>query len=291
MIELMRLLAALWVVYYHNMFFIFNNGISVFNDGKISVDFFFILSGLFFIKSYNNYKDQSLINGFWAFSVKRIKAMGVALPLGLLFSTIYFIIFPTNNFGTNFIFGYLWYIPTMFLGFLFYFLVLKIKNKNLKVATIILTVISCYILFFVCNEVRIFSPFASIGLGILVSLTPNVKVLENKKAISIILSVVVIALCVYLAYLPKTTYLIDIILILVLFPAFLYLCKHYSINVPAFNYLGKLSFGLYAMQCVIRVFRDCNILTNNIVNFVLIVVLANACLLVDFLIKQKRKVN
>lgn len=180
-IELMRLLASLWVVYYHNMFFVANNTTGYFDSGKIAVDFFFMLSGLFFIKSYNAYKESSLASNFASFTWKRLKGMGVALPIGLVFSTIYFIIFPTNNYGTNFIFGYLWFIPAMFVALLFYFVVFEIKNAKAKTLIVVTIVVACYILAFIFRELRIFSAFAGIGLGILVSIIPKIPLLENKK--------------------------------------------------------------------------------------------------------------
>ena len=285
-IELMRFLAALWVVYYHDMFFVANNTSAHFSDGKISVDFFFMLSGLFFLKSYSHYKEKCVAKNFLAFSSKRLKAMGVALPIGLAFSTIYFVISPTNNYGTNFIFGYLWFIPAMYVALLFYFLVLKIKNEKAQVLIILSVVIACYILSFIIRQARIFSAFAGIGLGILISKIQNIPLFENNKTLSAILSFVLIALCILFAYLPKTHLWVELTLIFVMFPAFLYLSKHFTISIPIFNHLGKLSFGMYAMQSVARVFRDCNILTDNIVLCSIIFALAVLCMLADNLLAK-----
>ena len=285
-IELIRFLAALWVVYYHDMFFVANNTSTHFSDGKISVDFFFMLSGLFFLKSYSYYKEKSVAKNFVAFSSKRLKAMGVALPIGLVFSTIYFVLFPTNNYGTNFIFGYLWFIPAMFVALLFYFFVCKIKYTKVQIVVILGVVVACYILAFIFRQARIFSAFAGIGLGILISKIPNVPLFETNKTLSAILSFVLIALCILFAYLPKTHLWVELTLIFVLFPAFLYLSKHFTISIPIFNHLGKLSFGIYAMQSVVRVFRDCKILTNNIVLCSIIFALAILCMIADKLLAK-----
>lgn len=294
-IELMRLLASLWVVYYHNMFFVANNTTGYFASGKIAVDFFFMLSGLFFIKSYNAYKESSLASNFASFTWKRLKGMGVALPIGLVFSTIYFIIFPTNNYGTNFIFGYLWFIPAMFVALLFYFVVFEIKNAKAKTLIVVTIVVACYILAFIFRELRIFSAFAGIGLGILVSIIPKIPLLENKKIVAVVLSLILMALCVLFSFLPKTHSWVELTLIFLLFTSFLYVCRHFTVSIPAFNYLGKLSFGVYAMQSVVRLFRDCNILTENVVMFAIIFVAANVCLIVDHLwmkfVKKQRRAN
>ncbi len=178
-IELVRLLASIWIVYYHNMFVIANNTSKYFDGGRIAVDFFFILSGLFFIKSHNSCRKNSFIHDFVTFALKRIKSMGIALPIGLIFSTIFFVIFPTNNYGTNFIFGYLWFIPAMFVAFLLYFVIFEIKNTKLRTSTITAIVICCYILAFTYRQQRIFSAFAGIGLGILLSMIPQIKWLEK----------------------------------------------------------------------------------------------------------------
>ena len=58
-----------------------------------------------------------------------------------------------------------------------------------------------------------------------------------------------------------------------------------------FDFLGKISFGLYAMQTIPRVLRECNIVTNNLAIFLIIMVLSLACLFIDKKINGYLSIN
>ncbi len=62
LIELYRFLFAMWVVWYHG-FFAFKN--QFFNHGYIAVEFFFILSGFYIIKSIDKQSDKPFFTGLW----------------------------------------------------------------------------------------------------------------------------------------------------------------------------------------------------------------------------------
>ena len=55
LIELFRFLCSVWVVYYHGFFPILSDE---FRGAVISVDFFFMVSGLFFLKSIESYREK-----------------------------------------------------------------------------------------------------------------------------------------------------------------------------------------------------------------------------------------
>lgn len=292
LIELMRFLASLWVLFFHDMLFIAKHDVNGFGGGKLSVDFFFILSGLFFVKSFNKYKDGKIIESFISFSAKRIKSMGSALIIGLLFSTLYFIVFPDFSAGSTYCFGFLWYIPMLFLGFFFYFVILKkVKDVRMQNIIVFMTTVVAFFLYFVFDELRFFSPFGGIGFGIIVSRLPLLSFMKKHSIIPISLTCLIMLVSIYCAYLPKNGLLIDYLMIFVLFSTFLYLCLHFNMNIKLFDFLGKISFGLYAMQTIPRVLRDCNIITNNITIFFIIVALSLVCLFLDKKVVNKRVLN
>ena len=73
--------------------------------------------------------------------------------------------------------------------------------------------------------------------------------------------------------------------ILALFPTLLYFASCTETNIPAFNYLGGLSFGLYGYQTICRVLETLNILNDkdNCLELFLIVVVLT---LLDDIIKR-----
>lgn len=64
------------------------------------------------------------------------------------------------------------------------------------------------------------------------------------------------------------------ILYLVLYPALIYLTFQMPIHNKALSYLGSLSFGLYAFQCVTRALRELGLITDVWVIFIVIVLLS-----------------
>ena len=63
------------------------------------------------------------------------------------------------------------------------------------------------------------------------------------------------------------------ILDLVLYPALIYLSFQFPVQNKVFNYLGAISFGLYAFQAVTRMLRELGV-TNLWTLFIIIVVLS-----------------
>ncbi len=264
-----------------------------FTGGKLAVDCFFVLSGFFLINSFRKYNKNSCLNNFACFAKKRIMNMGSALIVGLLFSTLYFILFPSTDIGSNYIFGYLWYVPLMFIGFVYVYIFFKnINNNKVFILVMITTSITCYLCYFMFGELRIFSPFAGICLGVAISYIPISTSLAKNQKLSILLSVILFLLCFALAYIPNKYNLINL-LIIAIYATFLYCCQHFNFYSTILNYLGKISFGLYALQTIPRVLRDVNILHDNLAIFTIILCSAIICNAIDALINksQTKKYN
>ncbi len=99
-LEVLRVVFALWVVYYHSFLCTEFSG-GYFNSGFLSVDFFFILSGLFFVKSFTKYENNEKLNkrwdkGFFKVLWDKVKSLSIAFPIGMIFVLWYQIV--TNDF-------------------------------------------------------------------------------------------------------------------------------------------------------------------------------------------------
>lgn len=248
LLELYRFLFAMWVVYYHGYFVIVNR---YFNNGYIAVEFFFILSGFFLIKSINKYIDKPFFKGLWGFLWKRIKALGLPMIIGSIFVVWYMFIEGKFNY-----FGFLWYVPFMLLAFILMFLLKKyIKNEKIFVSIVFVMALVCYLLLYIPvfkgeAELR---AIGGVSLGVLLSYIPKIKLKVKRFDFNWLITAVLCALTVLLAFLPKPNMICEYLLIFLLMPALIYFTNNLEVNCKFLNFLGSISFGLYAYQCVIRV--------------------------------------
>lgn len=159
-------------MYYHGLSLV-NRG-EVFRNGRIAVDFFFILSGYYIINSFIKECDKTYFEGLKHLIYKRIKPIGITFLICFIFQLISYIQFYEGFFENN-IWGYLWYIPHMLIVFIIYFTLYKIiKNKKIfNIMTGIMSAI-CYVLILTyTTNYGIFRGIAGIGTGILLSQIPK----------------------------------------------------------------------------------------------------------------------
>jgi len=83
--------------------------------------------------------------------------------------------------------------------------------------------------------------------------------------------------------------LVEEILDLILYPALIYLSFALPVHNRVMNYLGALSFGLYAFQCVPRALRELGLITNVWVIFGIIVALSLAEDLIKRIYKLRKQ--
>lgn len=248
LIEFYRFLFALWVVYYHG-FFIFKN--EYFSHGYIAVEFFFILSGFYLIKSIDKYKEQNLIKGLSTFCWTRLKSLGLPFIIGSIFA-IWFMFIE----GEVSLLGYLWYIPTMFIVFITIFILRKyIKNEKIFILLLCLFVSISYIILYVpiLQGFGIFRALGGISIGILFSYIKKIDLKYKNINFNLIITLLIFFIILLLAYLPKPNFISEYFLIFLLMPLLIYFTNTLNINCSFLNFLGSLSFGLYAYQCVLRV--------------------------------------
>ena len=248
LIEFYRFLFALWVVWYHG-FFIFKN--EYFSHGYIAVEFFFILSGFYILKAIDKYKDKSFFTGLWQLLWSRIKSLGLPFIIGLVF--VIWFMFLDGQISTL---GYLWYIPCMLLSFaLIYVLKRSLKNEKIFILTLLFLVIVSYILLYIpiLEGWGLFRGLGGVSLGALISYIPKVNLKIKNVNFNWIITIALFILIVFLAYLPKENLISEYFLVLLLIPMLIYFTNILNVNCRFLNFLGSLSFGLYAYQCVLRV--------------------------------------
>ena len=80
---------------------------------------------------------------------------------------------------------------------------------------------------------------------------------------------------------------VELILDTILYPTLIYLTFNLNFKFGLFNYLGALSFGLYAFQCPAKLARLC-ITNNKLVLFLIILILTVACDLAKRIAKKQK---
>lgn len=249
LIELYRFLLALVVVKSHGMFPYTGPYIG---PGRIAVEFFFVLSGYLFLKSLDKYIDLPVKEGLFKFVFSKIKTLFIPLVIALPFNIFYKILVKDYSIG---IWGYLWYVHDMLVIFIGYYFIRKfVKNKKafwIITASIFLVAAILHVtpFFYSWGYIR---AAMSISLGMMVSKIPPLKL--NRPNL-LWIALVPIQIIIILIFVFGNNLLIEEILDLVLYPLLIYLTFQLKIDNKLFNYLGSLSFGLYAFQCVVRPFE------------------------------------
>ena len=86
LLELFRFLFALWVLYYHS--FVPFKG-ELFGQGYLAVEFFFVLSGFFLMRSIDKYIEGPTKEGLLSFLKHRLKGILIPFLIGEIFVLIY----------------------------------------------------------------------------------------------------------------------------------------------------------------------------------------------------------
>lgn len=255
-VELLRFLFSLWVLYFHDYVPYRNN---MFSDGKLAVEFFFVLSGFYLVRSMKKYDSQPVLKGLGAFLKQRFKSLSAVFIIGEIFVLIYSLGF---DFSYNFMFGYLWYVRDLFIAMAFFFILRRVLKKDgLFYSTVaILSIFSI----FISGKIPGFAEWpggalralAAMPLGMLFALIPRLPKTAGGKLASVLGFIAVGALTLSIVAAPDKTQLMLYILVIAGYPALLYFANQIDISVGFLNWLGTLSFPIYAFQCILRVIEQ-----------------------------------
>lgn len=253
LVELFRFLCSLWVAYFHGFSPVLSDK---FNGENISVDFFFMVSGLFFLHSIEKYRERPLGEGirfiFWGRTKRFI------VPLGLAALSVFLcnILFELEFNGFNWPLSFLWFFAGQFVYLtLFYLLLRRIKRTSHFniVCVIIICVCMSLVLLDLKQFYRVVRGPGMIAIGMLLSQLPKIR-FKNEK-----LSLFVNALgfsasavsFIYLAYLPGQAVWKLHLFLCVVCPALLYFATALPVRSKFLNLLGEVSVFVYLAQCPI----------------------------------------
>lgn len=245
LVELFRFIFAINVVKNHGYFPYKGKYIG---PGRISVEFFFILTGYLLVKSVDKYLDKTYWKGLWEFFFHKLKSILIPVAIAIPFNILYCVV-AKQSFN---IFGYLWYVKQMLIYvpvfFTLRYFIRKDKYFIMTIGLIFLvgTVFNLMPMFY---ETGIFRSMMGISLGVLISFIPKIKI--NKPNL-LWLAVIPFALATLSIVIFDTTPILERFAHFVIYPGFIYFVFHVKFHSKFLNYLGALSFGLYAFQCVVR---------------------------------------
>ena len=250
LIELYRFLFAMWVVWYHG-YFVFKN--EYFDDGYLAVEFFFMLSGFYYLKALKKYAEKPFAVGLVQMLWSKIKPLGIAFIVGVIF------VFWQEALDEGAaLFGYLWYIPIMLLAFIIiYALHRLIKSKRLFILAITVIAVCSYLILYIplVEKLGVARGLGAVSLGVLLSYIPKIELKVRKINFNLILTALIFGAVAYLSFLPKDNLVCEYLLVFILMPMLIYFTNTLKVNIKVLNFLGSLSFPIYAYQCVLRVIR------------------------------------
>lgn len=286
-IELLRFLFALWVLYYHG--FVPYKG-EVFGQGYLAVEFFFVLSGFYLMRSIDKYIDRPIKEGLSAFLKHRFKSIAIPFFIGEAFVLVYSFVFEISY---NLFFGYLWYIRDLFLAMICIFLLRKCikKNRNFYILLFVISAVSffgfcwCPILAWPSGPFR---STAAMPLGIFASLIPQISSKEKNNRWIVWIGVIFSALiCLNIIALPDKNLFSSYILVVLGYPSLIYFVNQIPINNKFLNWLGSLSFPIYAFQCILRVIEACGF-DNQTWLFIILMLMVLSYSLIMCVLKRKK---
>ena len=249
LLELYRFLCALWVVYYHGYFCFSCNGF--FSEGYVAVEFFFLLGGFFLPRLIEKNLSESFWGGCKKVLLKAFKPLGFTFVICWMFAIAYCQITPVDSLWERFdAFGYLWYIPKMIVANLALY-VLRRLIRDERIYNILLGVFALVSMGLYGYGIGYVRGIGTISLGMLLSKIPHIslgKDFDGKKTKSLKISLlaVAIALCFGLALAPQKPWWLCMILYSVGFSFLIYISAQIPVKSRVMNFLGSLSFGLYA---------------------------------------------
>lgn len=251
LIEFYRFFFALNVVKSHGFF---PEGLPYFSPGRVSVEFFFVLTGYLFLRTLDKLKDMPLKEGVIKVIAVKIKPLLLPLVIGLVCNLAYNII-SKEYFGG--LWGYLWYVHAMIVTLIGYVVIRHfIKNDKAFWYTVIgifalATLMRFSGILYSWGYVRAAS---TISLGMLLGRLPTLKIKKKWPIFIMLIPVQIACFSIVCFHLGNVEWWggfmgVEAILNLVLYPALIYLTFQIDVESPVLNYLGALSFGLYAFQC------------------------------------------
>ena len=259
LIELFRFLCSVWVAYFHGFFPVLSDK---FNGVNTAVGFFFVLSGYFFLKSMDKYRERPLVEGITFIFWGRTKRFIIPLILAALSILYCNIVFPWELNGFNWPFSFLWFFAAQFVFLSLFFLVYR-KTKRLLTFHIFCVIVICISMSafrVLTKEIdRVARGPAMVAIGMLLSQVPKIEIRgrdgEKSEKLTLLVNAIGFAVSaiayIYLAYLPGYEIWKLHLLGGLVGPAVLYFATTLPVRSKFLDFLGEFSVFIYLAQCPI----------------------------------------
>ena len=253
LVELFRFICAVWVAYFHGFFPIITDN---FNGIVFAVEFFFMVSGFFFLKSMEKYKERPFLEGVRFIVWGRTKKIIVPLTIAAFSILLCNIIFEMDN-GFNWPLSFLWFFAAQFLYLsLFYLLFKKTKKQSsFNIACVIIVIVFMSLFWIGRVPDRVLRGPAMIAIGVLASQIPKIKLKSEKLGMAV--NAVGFTVCaisiIYIAYLPGFAIWKLHLACGLVYPLLLYFATAIPVHSKFLNFLGELSVYIYLAQCPILI--------------------------------------
>lgn len=258
LIELYRFLFSLNVVKSHSLFPYRG---PYFSPGRVSVEFFFVLSGYLFARSQEKWRTLPMREALRALLRSKLGPLAIPLVIGLL-SNLACNIVTGDYFGG--LWGYLWYVHAMIVTMFFYVILRnRITNDRAFFYTVLGICIAATLGRFsgIFYSWGYFRAASTLSLGMLLAKLPPLPERYRRLVPVFLIPVQLACLAIVAHGLGDVTAFgglpwVEVILDLLLYPALIYLTFQLTVHSRILNYLGALSFGLYAFQCPADLLRE-----------------------------------
>ena len=264
LLELYRFIFAINVLKSHSMFPYTGK---YFGYGHLSVEFFYILTGYFLLRSIDKYLNEPFLKGLFKLLKSKIIPILIPLLVGILFNIGIEINDDTSSIN---IWRYLWYVRDMLKVIAIYYAIKYfVKNKQSVFLLILSIALSTTIMYIFDNYSSwgLNRALSGISIGMLMSMVPKLKFKKNWYVLFLLVPVQA-----YIGYilLFGDTLFIRILMSFVFYPLLIYFTLHLNVSSKILTYLGSLSFGLYAYQSIPYLMRELGY-TNIWVMFLIVV--------------------
>ena len=291
LLDIYRFILGFWVMFHHNFFFMEKN-MQVFSRAQLAVDFFFVISGYFLLKSLIKNRDARLHIGLRDLIWSRIKPLFFSICFISAFNVICIALFICENIPSKAfdMFRYWWYILYLQIAIVLFYLLFKlIKSKWAIILSLFIIAISMGILdyFIEYRGILIYEltfwtrTFGCIATGMLISYIPKWECKRFNFSIPIV--IILIPTILYLAYGEKNFF--TCILMIILFTALVYFSTNIRLYGKITDIMGSLSTRMYLYMAFITTLYFLG-LTHHRILFVIDVALAVMDLIVSIYKKK-----
>ena len=260
----------------------------MFDVPELAVDFFFMISGFFLMRSMRKLKDERVFPGLVKILFSRVKPMLFTILFITTFDLICILLFIKGDYFYTFyeLFKYWWFVAYLLIAIGIFYLVYRLLKKE-KFFVIFLAVVAlgmgclhyCVVELEMFHWMFVFTTraFSCVSVGVLVSYIPKMQI--KKFNISIPIVVVLAPTLIYLFLNDKTFF--TCVAMIAMFGALIYFSTHIPVGGKVFDLIGKLSVRMYLYMAFLTMLFILG-LTHHRVLFVIDIALAVLDLLISY---------